>query len=320
MPAPPFKLTNAPPMVTPTYDGSGQVVHPDVLIFPQRFRGYKYVLCYDPYPNGDNAYENPSIYVSNKKDGNFTDIIDGQTIPNPISGLPESGWFNSDSDMMFWKGKIWLYWRHGPTTDYYRELMLRRSADLINWDEKKVIMTYNSEGATRYCSPAFVPENDNLVSVFFPNATDYSLHLFETTDGENLVHIGKTNFSLPLGRNLWHIDVNKLTNGEYWALACDTDGELWFARSKNRIDWEQFDEPVLSPRAGEWDAHIYRTTFAVLNQKILVWYSAHNPSPAVWHCGYTETDISSLVDPNVQSSNVIGRPVAEIQNLERDGL
>ena len=76
--APPFILTNSSsPMITPTYDGSKQAVHPDILVFPKKFRGFKYLLCYDPFPNGDSSKENPSIYVSNEKDKGYTNLIEG---------------------------------------------------------------------------------------------------------------------------------------------------------------------------------------------------------------------------------------------------
>ena len=53
--------------------------------------------------------KNPCIYVSDEKDKGYTNLIEGKLIPNPISGIPAKGWFNSDSDFIFWRGKIWLY-------------------------------------------------------------------------------------------------------------------------------------------------------------------------------------------------------------------
>jgi len=59
-------LANAPTWQnTPTYDGSGQVVNPDVVYFPSGWHGYKYWLAMTPYPNSNDDYENPSILVSN---------------------------------------------------------------------------------------------------------------------------------------------------------------------------------------------------------------------------------------------------------------
>ena len=53
------------PLGTPTYDSRGQVVHPDVLYVPDGFGPEKwpYWMAMTPYPNGNDAYENPSILV-----------------------------------------------------------------------------------------------------------------------------------------------------------------------------------------------------------------------------------------------------------------
>lgn len=303
--ASPFLLSNSRrPIVTPTYDGSGQVVHPDVLVFLNKFRGKTYVLCVDPFPGGDNQKENPSIIVSERKASGFVETLEEERIPNPISGTPEPGWFNSDSDIIYWKDKFWLYWRAGHLSDYYRELILRMSEDLVNWNSKRIVYSYNSKGAHRYCSPAFIPER-KFLSVLMCDATDRSLHLFETKDGENLTYKQRCNFTLPSGRSLWHIDVVKLSNGEYWALACERRGSLWFAKSRDRINWLVHYPPVLQPKEGSWDcARIHRTTFAVYNSRIMVWYCAHNES-GTWHCGYTESDVEGL-NRELRSGNVFG--------------
>jgi hypothetical protein len=63
----------------PTYDGSNQVVHPDVLFINDTFR-----LAITPYPLGNNQYENPSVYESS--DGfHFTELKSGI---NPLVTSP----------------------------------------------------------------------------------------------------------------------------------------------------------------------------------------------------------------------------------------
>src|SRR5438093_1338690 len=48
-------------LVVPTYDGSGQSVHPDIVAFPDSWSGAYYWMAMTPYPNGDPTYENPSL-------------------------------------------------------------------------------------------------------------------------------------------------------------------------------------------------------------------------------------------------------------------
>ena len=299
-----FGLTNAPTYIhTPTYDGSGQVVHPDILIFDKLFRGKKYFLCVDPYPNGDATKENPSILVSSEKNKGFDTRIANDLIPNPISGIPSSGWFNSDSDMMWWKNRFWLYWRHGHAADYYRILKLKITENLTKWTDEIDVMAYNAGGSKRYASPSFVPERDK-VYCWFIKANDGSVHLFETTNGKSLSYVQQCNLTMPAGKTIWHADIIKLSNGKYWILSCDTKGALWWGESTDRVNWEMADAKVLDKSFIGWDnKKLYRSTFAVENGKILVWYSAQSRRGR-WHCGYTESELDEL-DKSVTSHNII---------------
>ena len=66
----------------PTYDGSGQVVHPSVIDFINEYgidawSGYRYWMVLTPYPQSQDKFENPSLYASH----------DGLTwvVPHPIT-------------------------------------------------------------------------------------------------------------------------------------------------------------------------------------------------------------------------------------------
>ena len=76
---------NAPaPLVTPTYDGSGQVVHPDVVHVPGGWNGYEYWMGMTPYPNSNDDFENPSVLASND---NVTWVVP-PGVTNPLAPEP----------------------------------------------------------------------------------------------------------------------------------------------------------------------------------------------------------------------------------------
>src|SRR5262245_48855354 len=60
-------------LVVPTYDGSGQSVHPDVVAFPEAWNGSKIWMTMTPYPNAEVKFENPSVLVTD----------DGVSLENP---------------------------------------------------------------------------------------------------------------------------------------------------------------------------------------------------------------------------------------------
>ena len=37
-------------------------MHPDAVVFPERWKGRRYWVSATPYPTGNPKYENPSIY------------------------------------------------------------------------------------------------------------------------------------------------------------------------------------------------------------------------------------------------------------------
>src|SRR4051812_24550095 len=49
----------------PTYDGSGQGVHPDILYLDPPLNGKRFMMAFTPYPYYNARLENPSVLLSN---------------------------------------------------------------------------------------------------------------------------------------------------------------------------------------------------------------------------------------------------------------
>jgi hypothetical protein len=81
----------------PTYDGSGQNVHPSLVYFEEPFNSWKYWMAITPYADSNEDLENPSIVVSN--DGNTWQVPEGLT--NPIIPHPGGQEFNSDPTLFY---------------------------------------------------------------------------------------------------------------------------------------------------------------------------------------------------------------------------
>ena len=136
-------------VTAPTYDGSGILVHPDVVDFGAgtTWNGWRYWMAMTPYPDLNSAYENPSILVSS--DGETWQVPAGLT--NPIYPAPQTGW-NSDTDLAY-----------DPATD---ELILifrsndfaprvARSSDGVTWPTTPTAPTWTLIG-NQAVSPAMV--------------------------------------------------------------------------------------------------------------------------------------------------------------------
>ena len=78
-----------------TYEGSGELVHPDVAYFSRRWQGSRYWLSATPYPGGDPRFENPSIFsASISREMNVP-----TGVANPLD-LPEPKGYLSDPDLV----------------------------------------------------------------------------------------------------------------------------------------------------------------------------------------------------------------------------
>jgi len=82
----------------PTYDGSNQVVHPDILA-----SGDEFLLAITPYPYFNNKHENPCLYTS--KDG--CSFRAYPHLPLPLVESPPNG-FNCDPDIFFFDGRLYI--------------------------------------------------------------------------------------------------------------------------------------------------------------------------------------------------------------------
>ena len=92
-----------------TYDGSGQVVHPDVALPPFDGLDDRPRLAITPYPWGNANFENPSLFTGSGRD----DVDAFRTgITNPV--VKPTGGYLSDPDIVWLaeRAEFWLYYRH----------------------------------------------------------------------------------------------------------------------------------------------------------------------------------------------------------------
>ncbi|MGD7051413.1 hypothetical protein [Sutcliffiella horikoshii] len=221
---------------TPTYDGSGEVVHPDVIYIENGFGSekWRYWMAMTPMPNRDERFENPSVIASH--DGITWEVPTG--LVNPIVPAPvDIDDHNSDTDMVFYDNQLWLYYRETKRSATPREqrIKMTKSSDGVNWSTPTVAILDASGRSDALLSPSVIHKNglfhmwvvdgyNNLVKATSANGTNFSN--FETC----------TTIGMPSGRGYWHIDV---TANEYrlemllnsTSATSGVDGRLQYAYS-----------------------------------------------------------------------------------------
>ena len=277
-----------------TYEGSGQLVHPDVAFFPRGFWGMRYWYTATPYPGGDANFENPSIY-DGASAGEMR-MPDG--LVNPLA-KPAPNSYLSDPDIVYdpQRRELRMYYRQ--TTPDGDQIFLVKSADGTNWGKSQLAM-----GGVRYSliSPAIIRADDGAWRMWTVNATAAGcrsaaslLTLQQRRSNDGISWSAPEAVALTIaGRVPWHWDVQYVrAKGEYWAMvAAYPDGgncsqtSLYFARSVDGTTWSVAPSPLL--RAGDFSPIrdlVYRSTFRYHegSDAVSVWFSGARLEGADFH-------------------------------------
>ena len=269
------------PVLLETFDGSGQVVHPDVVSTPRGWGARRRHLAITPYPFGRAEKENPSVFEGD--DGEQWAIPGGAT--NPVA-LPTAGTYLSDPDQLWIpeSRELWMYYREVTATD--NVILLTRSSDGAQWSPAVEIVRAASH---QIVSPTVVRRgprdwmmwsvNSGTVGCRAPTTT---VELRRSEDGV----AWSAPVTVPLvqpGWWLWHIDVQWVpSRREFWALYnvksaadCNTPA-VYLATSPDGVTWTTYPGPVLARGATrEFTDIVYRSTFeyAPVSDVITFWYS-----------------------------------------------
>ncbi|NHN29384.1 hypothetical protein [Paenibacillus agricola] len=272
------------PIVIPTYDGSGQSVHPSVLYFPQTRGGHRYWMAFTPYPNGNDQLENPSIAVSN--DGIHWSVPAG--IQNPLVHSPgTSADYLSDPNLFMHGDHMYMIYREyiRSVTPFEERWFIMRSEDGLSW-ETPVQLTYSQ--ASIQVSACILHDGSQFVMYF----VTYTKGAFQAI--QKMVCLGdpmcKEQWSephdtqltgLPSGVYPWHIDV-ALQPDSGWDMLLTTCTEiggincrLHYAYSKDGDHWKTTAEPFIQPlHPLENSLHYKACMIRMERQRYHLWYSA----------------------------------------------
>lgn len=262
-------VVDDPRLEIPTYDGSGQAVHPDVMI-----DGARLLMAMTPYPFSDDRLENPSLVTS--RDGQTFEDLPG----NPLVGPPPID-HNDDPDL-----------RRDPRTGEYELLYLEtlrperqnlvalRSTDLVTWTRRDAI-AYQLDRDPFIVSPAAI-EHAGATWLFFVDlSTGPAARIASLTspDGRSWDQASATPIAIELGAvSPWHVDVFPVAQG-FAMLISGFDEEfgrqsVYLATSPDLASWTFRSEPLLSHRDPTLDVEtLYRSTGIVSGNRLVVWYS-----------------------------------------------
>ena len=299
-------------MTVPTYDGSGQSVHPDVVAFDQPWHGARYWMTMTPYPQSNQTLENPSILTSD--DGSAVSVPDG--LRNPVVRAPRrSKDYNSDPELLYdqTNDRLVLFYRlvaNGRNT-----LHVSTSQDGLTWSPARtplwepshravsptIAPRYNAQSRMWYVNAGKAGCSAKATSVMTRRAMDPTGDVVDTHWNRPIL----TDLKIP-GYVIWHIKARWVPEkSEYWMLlsgfpehgdGCHTD-DLFFSRSSDGVHWTTYSEPIIRHGDQDWTATaVYRSTFLydAATDELRLWISARGTDGA-WRVGFARARFTAMM-------------------------
>ena len=255
--------------------------HPKILRFNPQWNGYYYWMAFTPYPNGDQAKENPHILVSN----NMLTWVEPNGYRNPLEPQPDGTpdkQYNSDTHLVYRKdlNRLECWWRY-VNDDTGKVIIYRKyTTDGVNWSEKEEMINWVRK--EHDClSPALIWE-DNMYKMWHVDV-GYVVKYMESVDGKVWNNKRQLNITYhkPNMKN-WHLDVIKTNKGYEMLLSSFENGQnrndmdLYYTKSSDNVNWDtcitilkHSNDPL------SWDNRgIYRSSFLIKDGLYYVFYSA----------------------------------------------
>lgn len=279
--------TNAPTYQTiPTYDESGQGIHPSLVYAPEGWNGYKYWLAHSLYTDSQASLENPCVVASN--DGETWVLPPGAS--NPIVDTPDGG-YNADPELFFSADGTTLYLINRQIIGTAESLYLLSSTDGVTWTTQgPENLILSSNNTNDIISPSVLWDGEQYVMW----ATRTSTNKIERRTAVD-----------PFGPWSEPVETNALSSsnrhtgvvkdgGVYrMVVGPDIGSEYHYSVSYDGLTW--FNARITGLNlggAGTWDeSQLYRAEPLMLGGRLHLWYSAKNAA-GEWHIGHTVVTIS----------------------------
>lgn len=288
------KLSAPRKLTVPSYDGSGQNVHPSIVSFRSAWHGHRYWMAITPYPNTQDQYENPSILVSD--DGDTWSVPSGLTNPifpgpttNPINGVHVH---NNDPCLVYYNSKLYCYFNTWNTETGATRLYRMDSSDGVTWGNGTECTFAESgrqtEPSWTVLSPSIIKLSSGWVLLWGQYKKMYRA---TSSDGISWSAPEKIAFDLPDNIDMWHCSFSYEFNGYICVLSAHKDNEtqndnaLYIGKSDDGLTFFFNPTPILEPFGNDYaNKQIYKSCLAKIGDGYRIYFSCQNTS-SQWAVG-----------------------------------
>lgn len=312
-----FQTTYVAPsyLSTPTYDGSGQAVEPQVLYIPKGWNGYQYWMTAAPYAGANDNLENASIWASNDLPGASQHWIVPPGVSNPVIGVPPLETANADQSLFLDSdGTMYLYYDQRKGHLQTEHVISSKDGWMTKTAPKPVTVSDTRLRAALVSTLLADPQTGKYAMwrtylTSHPITAQFVRMSLDSPTGPVRSTVRCRVTGIPQGQEIWEQNMVAAPNGQIYALVTlanygtnGTGTSLHFMSSSDEgYTWTLDPRPAIPLGApGSWDdRQIYRgciqptaATLAGTDNHYDIWYSAAN-QPLVWHIAYAQGQIIS---------------------------
>jgi hypothetical protein len=259
----------------PTYENSGQGVHPDILYRPGKNPAF--MLAFTPYPFSVDRFENPSLVVSDDGLHFYEEYPHG----NPLAPPPPHD-HNNDPDLFYYEGGLRLMYLETLRPEK-QNLVLLTHCGGARWSSRIVHTDYLQAGDPMILSPVYVRINKSDY-LFYVDMTRYKIQFAPIRHNFNPDCSERRDISINMeGLDPWHIDIIPHKDAFYMLICCVTTEknhkkyDLYAARSSNGYTWS-FSTNMLIRNS-------YRATGFFIDDDMYIYYSRQTWFFLSWEIG-----------------------------------
>jgi hypothetical protein len=275
-------------------------LHPCIRFIPAGFLGHHWWMVQSPYYGRNSALENPILY--------YSEDMEAPTNWKPlaiVSDTPSKG-YNSDPNLYFEDGKLWIFWRecYTPLCDSIGALMATVgvwTVDGINFSKPQVFLTHKVALQDTEQSPILIkrdnvylfyavhyqykPERKSLgIAIWQSTSIDSpDFHLRETVKVPVTFTVdkykqkklwGKLFFiPKPLKHDIWHFDLFEHNKKLYMLSVAEWGDNVMLSVSDDYKNFITQRLPLLNTHVSQ-QFSFYKPTGFIKNNILYLYYTA----------------------------------------------